>query len=137
MWLEDFNECLVSRVRKILLTAGFVGKRHDEAVGQPLVEVFGTIVGAPFEVLDRVDLCWQFGKRSGDFLDVGFAGRLLELEHDDMTQQARLFDFLAGIIRERRLDQHCEDTKECAIGHRSEIKLHLHKVIPLVYSRFW
>ena len=89
MRFEDFDKRLMSWMRQVSFSTFLVGKRDEEAVCEPLVQLFGTIVDSPLEVNDLVDLAGQRRKRGSDPILIGLAGVRLELEQDDVPQPLR------------------------------------------------
>lgn len=82
---ELFDECFVLGMRDIGFQIGFVLEGNDEAVGETLVEIFRTDVGAPFVTFDGVDFPWKCGKSFFDGSDLFLRSTVLELEDDNVT----------------------------------------------------
>ena len=82
---EDGNEGFVVRVGEVDRPGLFVLKGDDKAVGESLVQSFGTVVLSPFERAYSGNLSFQCGEFPFDFSDRGRIGIFLELEAHDMT----------------------------------------------------
>ena len=82
-------ELLVCRMRQVGIATLVVGKRHEETVRKPLGSFLGAQVGAPFKVLDHVDLSLQGPKRVDHFLDLRFRCAVFEFEQHDVAKHGR------------------------------------------------
>ena len=85
-FLEDrqkfFDECLVGWVWGIDIEPGLVLETDEETMGQAVVFIFLTEIGAPLEAGDGVNFCWEAGKVLFDAGNLLGFGIVIKFEHD-------------------------------------------------------
>ena len=97
MRAQELAEHLVGRMRQVLCPVGSTAKSYYKTMGKSLLEIFHAHIGAPFEIVYRLDLARKCTESSLDLADLLVGGAVLELEQHDVAQQAaRSLDLALG-----------------------------------------
>lgn len=78
-------ELFVRGMGQVDFSPSFIIESDEKAMGESVRKSFWTVVGSPFVGGDFRNIAWKRGEFRFDFLYLGFAGPLFELEEDNVA----------------------------------------------------